>query len=175
MGEEASEAITTTDEGTGGGHNKKNMKIPCPHCAKPIVGSHGLKLHIKAVHEKRKDFMCNECGRCFSQLISLQTHVKHVHFGVERAFPCKHCEKVFTSPRGRHLHVEKAHKTMQCQTCQQYFAFKKHLDEHPCHPKEILEPTTVTLKTVTTTTAGKNDHITNAMSIPPTPPPQCVL
>ena len=129
------------------------MKIPCPQCAKPIVGTHGLKLHIKAVHEKRKDFMCNECGRCFSQLISLQTHVKHVHFGVERAFPCKHCEKVFTSPRGRHLHVEKAHKTMQCQTCRHYFAFKKHLQDHSCcSPDTEAAPAAAGIDTALTTT-----------------------
>ena len=157
------------------------MKIPCPQCAKPIVGTHGLKLHIKAVHEKRKDFMCNECGRCFSQLISLQTHVKHVHFGVERAFPCKHCEKVFTSPRGRHLHVEKAHKTMQCQTCRHYFAFKKHLQDHSCCSPDA-GGAAADIDTVLTTTSAStmmstnkdHDPIGNAMGMPPTPPPQCV-
>ena len=159
------------------------MKIPCPQCAKPIVGTHGLKLHIKAVHEKRKDFMCNECGRCFSQLISLQTHVKHVHFGVERAFPCKHCEKVFTSPRGRHLHVEKAHKTMQCQTCRHYFAFKKHLQDHSCcSPDAEVAAAAAGIDTALTTTSAStmmstnkdHDPIGNAMGMPPTPPPQCV-
>lgn len=149
------------------GHNKKNMKIPCPHCAKPIVGTHGLKLHIKAVHEKRKDFMCNQCGRRFSQLISLQTHVKHVHFGVERAFSCKHCQRNFTSPRSRHLHVEKDHKTMQCPTCQRYFAFKKHLQDHSC----LAPPTTTTTTTTITKSAmtTKKDHaISSAMGLTPT-------
>ena len=142
------------------------MKIPCPHCAKPIVGTHGLKLHIKAVHEKRKDFMCNQCGRRFSQLISLQTHVKHVHFGIERAFSCKHCQRNFTSPRSRHLHVEKDHKTMQCPTCQRYFAFKKHLQDHSC----LAPPTTTTTTTITKSAmTTKKDHaISSAMGLPPT-------
>lgn len=110
----------------------KAKRLPCPHCDKTICGKNGLRVHIKTVHEKRRDFMCNQCGRCFTQLISLQAHVKHIHFGVERSFPCKHCSKIFTNPRSRQLHVEKLHKTLQCIKCNQMFALRKHLAQHVC-------------------------------------------
>lgn len=114
-------------------------RLPCPHCDKTICGKNGLRVHIKTVHEKRKDFMCNQCGRCFTQLISLQSHVKHIHFGLERAFPCKVCSQVFSNPRSRQLHVEKLHKTLQCIKCNQMFALRKHLAQHICQDLKSSE------------------------------------
>lgn len=53
-----------------------------------------LQIHVKTVHEKRRDFECKNCERKFSQNASLKQHIKVVHEG-KKCFECVSCKKKF--------------------------------------------------------------------------------
>ena len=38
-----------------------------------------LNLHIKTVHEKRKDFECKVCYKAFGYRVNLNKHMKTIH------------------------------------------------------------------------------------------------
>lgn len=65
----------------------EDVKIPCPHCKKPVSKPY-MKLHMHK-HTGAKPFVCQLCDRCFAHRSTLSTHVKH-HFGL-RKFRCSQC------------------------------------------------------------------------------------
>jgi KRAB domain-containing zinc finger protein len=86
--------------------------------------------------EKKKSFICSECGADFTALTSLNEHirVKHTH---EKPYPCNYCPEACTTIRKLKLHVKSKHpgeKVYQCKECKQGFdnkrLFSKHMDEH---------------------------------------------
>ena len=66
-------------------------------------------MHISAVHEKKKDFACNLCGREFSQKGNLNAHISAVHEG-EKAFHCSVCDAGFTLQHNLKSHFETVHE-----------------------------------------------------------------
>ena len=50
---------------------KKNV---CDSCGKHFTSNYNLKTHFKTVHEKRRDFICMDCGKCFGTLAQKNRH-----------------------------------------------------------------------------------------------------
>ena len=53
----------------------------CSDCGSTFSSQSNLRLHVDAVHEKKKPFLCSECGDSFSTQNNLKRHITAVHKG----------------------------------------------------------------------------------------------
>ena len=88
--------------------NQRNFK--CGSCGKSYRKSHGLKTHIKIVHEGQK-YKCNTWGKYFTQLGTLKIHIKTLHEG-ERNYKCDSCIKFFTGKGDLKKHINAVHQVI---------------------------------------------------------------
>jgi uncharacterized Zn-finger protein len=68
----------------------------CPHCAHQSPRRSSLQLHIRTVHDKRKDFECPECHKGFATAFDLKKHREAVHEYVRHECPVVECDKSYT-------------------------------------------------------------------------------
>ena len=64
-------------------HLKNHLKIhsgikphQCDLCQKKFLHKSDLTLHVQRVHEKRRDYLCTQCGQGFSDQRGLNIHIK---------------------------------------------------------------------------------------------------
>ena len=89
-----------------------NSSFSCKSCDKKYKQFKGLKLHIKAIHEKLKEFSCMSCGKSFTQSHSLRRHTKIVHEGL-KLHKCHSCGSSFTQSYSLKLHQKSVHKDLK--------------------------------------------------------------
>ena len=53
----------------------------CSDCGSTFSSQSNLRLHVDAVHEKKKPYLCSECGDSFSTQNNLKRHISTVHKG----------------------------------------------------------------------------------------------
>ena len=85
-----------------------NSSFSCKSCDKKYKQFKGLKLHIKAIHEKLKEFSCISCGKSFTQSHSLRRHTKIVHKG-QKLHKCDSCDSSFTQSHSLKIHRKSFH------------------------------------------------------------------
>ena len=61
-----------------------------PHCGQ----AGDLTVHVRTVHEKRKDHACPHCAAAFGRAGDLTTHVRTVH-EKRKDHACPHCAAAF--------------------------------------------------------------------------------
>ena len=85
----------------------------------------GLREHIKAFHDKIKDFACTYCAFVTGRSTSLKKHIREFHNktpnqNVEREFACQQCIFIAREPSALKLHVKVIHdkiKDLACEFC----------------------------------------------------------
>lgn len=75
----------------------KGKSFQCEKCQKYFKAKYNLDLHIKGIHEKIQDHVCNICGLGFSKIESLKKHTALAHEKVRDNFQCLICQKVLTT------------------------------------------------------------------------------
>ena len=79
---------------------------------KSFVTNQSLKKHIKIVHEKRKDHVCDACKKGFANKVDLEGHISFVHEGIKK-FRCEKsneiCNKAFGSLSNLRQHITNVH------------------------------------------------------------------
>lgn len=90
-----------------------------------------LQRHIK-IHDRVKQFMCNECGRAFATRAYLKYHEDHYHTNAGRRYPCEICGKEFLHQKNvmRHLISHQAEKPYKCKICEKTFNYSHLLKKH---------------------------------------------
>ena len=73
-------------------NNGVNISHKCESCGKSFSHVLTLKTHIHKVHEGHKDYKCDLCGKSFSQAGSLKIHLNTIHKG-HRNHKCDSCGK----------------------------------------------------------------------------------
>ena len=106
----------------------------CSKCGKEFPNSHGLKSHIKNVHEDVGCFVCDICGKVFTKKSVIKNHEKiHSIPDIPGAFPCKitGCNKVFGKKLSRdkhsrnpYAHGKERPKIYKCKFCSKQFSEK---------------------------------------------------
>ena len=95
-----------------------------------------LKQHIKVVHEKIKQYLCTQCGKCFVTTSQLNFHVKKVHekdLNEVKISICKICQKEFESKHELNNHKLVVHEGIKPIICPEYpmgFARRINLIQH---------------------------------------------
>ena len=87
--------------------------IYCELCGDVYKSQQTLKAHIRQVHEKERNFPCNECGKSFFTKIKMEQHAK-IHSG-QKDHICQFCEKRFIQKTNRDTHEKKVHSAIMQQ------------------------------------------------------------
>ncbi|KAG8232552.1 hypothetical protein J437_LFUL012902, partial [Ladona fulva] len=82
-------------------------------------------------------FVCDLCGRSFSERYCLARHIHAHHVAScdnadKRAFPCSVCYKSFTRKANlkKHMRIHSGEKPYVCEECGRAFTFSKNLKQH---------------------------------------------
>ncbi|XP_054760146.2 zinc finger protein 227-like [Lytechinus pictus] len=110
-------------------HNKPKQK--CHMCDKVFLQPTNLKGHIQRVHEQRREFTCQYCGKCVSSNMSLQDH-ERLHTG-EKPYKCVKCGESFRLRRSYQSHLQSKHlkdRSFRCDQCGKGFFTHHALYKH---------------------------------------------
>lgn len=85
----------------------KPVSTTCPfeNCGKVFGRERSLKDHIRFVHEKEKNSICDTCGKAYQTPTQLKIHRRVVHEG-QANYVCKICGKRYTNSDGLRKHVD---------------------------------------------------------------------
>ena len=86
---------------------RKKIKHQCNKCEKSYTFKRDLEQHIKFVHEKIKDVICDTCGKRFKTKTELRLHITKVHDC--KQFACTTCHKVFNAKSNLRFHMKYVH------------------------------------------------------------------
>ncbi|XP_073836556.1 uncharacterized protein [Musca autumnalis] len=129
-----------------------NDKYICEICNQRFSAQKGLEAHCTWLHQgaystqtptKHK---CELCGRCYTQAITLRTHMRHKHpLSIDSDYICDICNQRFTTQTGLDMHTDRAHPEAEtptkhkCEICGTCFKEDRHLRTHLSnkHPSSI--------------------------------------
>ena len=108
----------------------------CDKCNKHFNLRANLERHKRDVHDKIRNFKCNQCEKSFAQLHTLKGHVQSMHEGLK--YECELCGKAFPHRSNMIRHVRLVHenkgilkpKNHQCGKCERTFYSKEKLLLH---------------------------------------------
>jgi len=109
---------------------------PCPSCSKTFSSEQIAIRHRKTcgrIKEGARDLVtrdtkCHFCGKEFSSVYKLATHIK-LHNGTLE-FECEQCGKGLPSKAALNKHRMSHQKSFQCELCQKLFSRKDNLQAH---------------------------------------------
>jgi len=110
---------------------EERKTFPCLLCNKKFLWEKHLQIHVNAIHIGKKSFICEECGKGYLTLNSLNTH-KIVHSD-DKPFKCSKCEKTFKRMAALKEHLRNTHtdeKHFQCLICQYACRDRRNLKTH---------------------------------------------
>jgi len=114
-------------------------KYECEICKRRMVTQENLDQHILLQHERRESFMCEECGKSFTENHRLKQHMM-THTG-DRPYECHICGKAFARRTAyrQHLLIHTGKRPYICDICGKAFTQKPglicHRKSHPgVHP-----------------------------------------
>ena len=109
----------------------KIKEFICDTCGKAFQSRGNLTLHIR-IHTDEKQHECHLCGKKFLRPHHLLGHVEKTHNGL-RQFPCPHCDKKYKNSSSLNQHVEIIHlgiKKHMCDLCSKTFGQRVELTMH---------------------------------------------
>lgn len=111
---------------------KQNEIFPkCDQCGRSFSYIGSLKTHIRIVHQNIRPYECKTCFRRFSNMTNLDCHVRtHTK---ERPFKCNHCNKKFTQSSSLKTHITIVHlnqKLYNCSICEMAFTNPTNVQSH---------------------------------------------
>eukprot|EP00092_Neocalanus_flemingeri_P013632 GFUD01014702.1.p1 GENE.GFUD01014702.1~~GFUD01014702.1.p1 ORF type:complete len:530 (+),score=140.48 GFUD01014702.1:64-1590(+) len=101
--------------------------VQCPECHKKLKQK-SYRSHVRT-HSGVKQFNCDLCGDRFTRRNDVMRHKRLIH-EKPRDFKCEQCEKYFVSEENLASHREKHKVEMKCRICQHGFGKKEYYDNH---------------------------------------------
>lgn len=117
--------------------------IPCDvdGCTRMFRTLENLKTHKKIRHEKRKDYVCVECGVAFAQYNTLKRHIDTVHRAFRVICPVENCGFSMKRKERFNRHLIKYHPDLDEQARENIIKNLKYDKEgEQQHVKEFICP-----------------------------------
>ena len=135
----------------------------CTVCRKELATKWSLNRHISEVHDKLKEFECEEngCDAIFSQKQALDKHIKIVHLG-EKILQCQYCDNWFSQSGNLRIHIETVHekkKPFWCDICQKGISAKRAYEDHLASHSEKKEKICSICQKAFKTQTNVNRHV----------------
>ena len=136
---EALVRVSPCDRGSNEHPINEASVITCNICSKRMKSNRQLQLHINAVHQKKKNFCCGECGATFGWKNLLTEHQRKFHNigGVLEELMCSECHRRLKTKRGLVEHLWSSHRVAsnvtrlkKCRFCDKSFTTNQKLTEH---------------------------------------------
>ena len=105
----------------------------CDVCEKSLYGIKALKIHVRRLHARKGDLLCDQCDKTFDRPTRLEDHINGIH--KKQPYVCDICKKTFSFRELIQFHIEKVHSGNSrdiycCHVCDKEFLkkieFKKH-------------------------------------------------
>ncbi|XP_049883219.1 gastrula zinc finger protein XlCGF57.1-like isoform X4 [Pectinophora gossypiella] len=124
-------------------HSSHNVQMPefnCPICGKTFQIMSKMRVHVKEVHIREKNYACTMCDQKFFSKTHVQKHMIK-HFG-ERVHQCEVCMKSYARKQTLrdHMRIHSNEKRFICSVCSQGFVQNNSLRLH----MRVHHPDTVT-------------------------------
>ncbi|XP_046975289.1 gastrula zinc finger protein XlCGF8.2DB-like [Vanessa cardui] len=88
-------------------HGAQRLTSNCKECGKTFLSPQNLKIHIRSVHVKERNYQCNVCGMRFFTKADEKRHGRR-HEDV-KMFSCSYCEGKFKSKDSWRRHLKRIH------------------------------------------------------------------
>ncbi|XP_047541828.1 zinc finger protein 62-like [Vanessa atalanta] len=88
-------------------HGAQRLTSNCKECGKTFLSPQNLKIHIRSVHVKERNYQCNVCGMRFFTKADEKRHGRK-HEDV-KMFSCSYCEGKFKSKDSWRRHLKRIH------------------------------------------------------------------
>lgn len=111
-------------------HTKERNWI-CDTCGSRFTKKTSLKIHIREIHEGRRDHSCPLCNYVCAKTSQLKRH-RLTHTG-EKPFKCTYCEQAYAQSNDLTKHVARVHadgKAYPCDRCDESFRLLTELRQH---------------------------------------------
>ncbi|EDW02554.1 transcription factor grauzone [Drosophila grimshawi] len=101
---------------------KEQWQVPCTNCSKTFPNEYLMQQHVKLVHLRKFDKICDVCGKAVRGRAGLARHMEE-HAGVpQKTIKCHLCESTLTTKYGLARHIKMMHtaenlQPMQCEIC----------------------------------------------------------
>jgi KRAB domain-containing zinc finger protein len=117
--------------------------VRCEYCGNTYSSEGVLKHHIKRVHLKELNFLCDKCEQKFSSKADLKKHVLARHEPERQGYVCDACGKAYASASNLRNHIAYEHhnkeKPFACDICSSRFAYQpemlRHRERHASQPQ----------------------------------------
>lgn len=119
-------------------------KFICPHCGTRKTTHNELKIHIN-YHTLERTWPCNFCPKVCNSAGNLKMHVRNIHERV-KDYPCCFCERTFAKADTRKYHemTHTGEKNYACGECGRKFlqpaALRTHRKVHLKQQQQIEQP-----------------------------------
>ena len=101
--------------------------VPCEETEKLGTKTTSNSLESK---DRAENNVCSDCGKGFSELISLEAHVIQEH-NEENSFECKTCRSLYSTKENLWAHITQNHeRKFNCDSCEQSFQNEQELKLH---------------------------------------------
>ena len=101
--------------------------VECPECKKKLKQK-SYRSHLRT-HLGFKQFRCELCGDRFTRKNDVKRHMKLIH-EKPRNFQCEECKKYFLTEENLQTHLDKHSRQLICRKCQHVFGKRNHYDNH---------------------------------------------
>ena len=125
--QESSSSIGRWSEEEGGGAGDPVYYVQCPECNKKLKQK-SYRSHVRT-HTGVKQFKCDLCDDRFTRRNDVMRHKRLIH-EKPRDFQCEQCQKYFVSQENLLLHVEKHKTEMKCRVCEHSFGKREYYENH---------------------------------------------
>ena len=114
--------------------NVGERSLKCDECDYVSIRISHFEQHIKEVHDKIKDHICEICGYATSRKNNLKQHKRSFHKMEEKGFKCNHCHyatyRMCDLRRHMSVHNRTRPREVRCEYCSCTFSEKTNLKKH---------------------------------------------
>ncbi|XP_067676881.1 myoneurin-like [Haliotis asinina] len=143
----------------------------CDKCGKTFSQQAGLLSHHRTCYHLQ-EYLCDVCGQAFNHYQSMKSHRRSIHYG-ERPFMCTDCGTRFSDHRNlkRHRRIHENAFPYSCQICGQKYRHSNSLKAHMKKHSDVMSAEAAATTALISSYTNADVEMTAQYSHPPPPLP----